>query len=80
MTTTLSSVKKILRRELLVPARKIRSRQVLTADVGLSEFEVNALLYFIELKYHVDLNIIKPTSTVQELVDSIDQNIISEIL
>lgn len=70
MTNTLSSVRNILRRELLVPARKIKSRQILTSDVGLSAFELNALLYFIEEKYHVDLKAIKSTATVQELVDS----------
>jgi acyl carrier protein len=79
MTNTLSAVKHILSRELLVPARRIRSRQVLATDVGLSSFELNALLYFIEEKYHVELNSIKPDSTVQELVDSIDQILISEI-
>jgi len=59
MTTTLSTVKNILRREFFVPARKIRTRQVLTSDVGLSAFELNALLYFIEEKYHVELSEIK---------------------
>ncbi len=80
MTNTLSTVKNILRRELLVPARKIRSRQVLTSDVGLSAFELNALLYFIEEKYHVELNEIKSDTTVQELVDHIDHTITTEIL
>ena len=64
MTNTLSTVKNILRRELLVPSRKIRSRQVLTSHVGLSAFELNALLYFIEEKYHVELNEIKSDSTI----------------
>ena len=79
MTNTLSTVKHILRRELLVPSRKIRSRQVLTSDVGLSAFELNALLYFIEEKYHVDLEAIQSKSTVQDLVDRINQNANTEI-
>ena len=79
MTNTLSTVKHILRRELLVPSRKIRSRQVLTSDVGLSAFELNALLYFIEEKYHVDLEAIQSKSTVQDLVDRINQNVNTEI-
>ena len=80
MTNTLSTVKNILRRELLVPAKKIRSRQVLTSDVGLSAFELNALLYFIEEKYHMNLSGIQSDSTVQDLVDSIDHNSITERL
>ena len=79
MTNTLSTVKHILRRELLVPSRKIMSRQVLTSDVGLSAFELNALLYFIEEKYHVDLEAIQSKSTVQDLVDRINQNANTEI-
>lgn len=75
MKNTLSTVKNILRRDLLVPARKIESRQLLTTDVGLSAFELNALLYFIEEKYHVEIHSIQSDSTVQELVDSIDQKI-----
>jgi len=75
MKNTLSTVKNILRRDLLVPARKIESRQLLTADVGLSAFELNALLYFIEEKYHVEIHSIQSDSTIQELVDSIDQEI-----
>ncbi len=75
MRNTLSTVKNILRRELLVPARKIESRQLLTTDVGLSAFELNALLYFIEEKYHVEIQSIHSDSTVQELVDSIDLKI-----
>ncbi len=80
MTTTLTTVRNILRRQLLVPASKIRSRQVLTSDVGLSPFELNALLYFIEEKYHVELNTIQSDATVQELVDQIDQTISPEFL
>ncbi len=80
MTTTLSTVKHILRREFFVPARKIHPRQVLTSDVGLSEFELNALLYFIEEKYHVELKEIKSDSTVQELVDTIDHTRTTENL
>jgi acyl carrier protein len=80
MTNTLSTVKHILRREFFVPARKIRTRQVLTADVGLSAFELNALLYFIEEKYHVELAEIKSDTTVQELVDNIDHTLTTEIL
>lgn len=80
MTNTLSTVKYILRREFFVPARKIRSRQVLTSDVGLSAFELNALLYFIEEKYHVELAEIKSNTTVQELVDNIDHTLTTEIL
>ncbi len=75
MTTTFSTVRNILSRELLVPVRKLRSRQVLTSDVGLTAFELNALLYFIEEKYQLDLKSIKPDSTVQELVDSIDKTV-----
>ncbi len=75
MKNTLSTVKNILRRELLVPARKIEARQLLTSDVGLSAFELNALLYFVEEKYHVEIHSIQSNSTVQELVDSIDQKI-----
>ncbi len=75
MKNTLSTVKNILRRDLLVPARKIESRQLLTTDVGLSAFELNALLYFVEEKYHVDIQSIQLNSNVQELVDSIDQKI-----
>ena len=75
MKNTLSTVKSILRRELLVPARKVESRQLLSADVGLSAFELNALLYFVEEKYHVEIHSIQSNSTVQELVDSIDQKI-----
>ncbi|MEO7991033.1 MAG: hypothetical protein ABI663_15905 [Chryseolinea sp.] len=75
MRNTLSTVKNILRRDLLVPARKIESRQLLTTDVGLSAFELNALLYFVEEKYHVEIQSIQSNSTVQELVDSIDQKI-----
>ena len=75
MKNTLSAVKNILRRDLLVSARKIDSRQLLTTDVGLSAFELNALLYFIEEKYHVEIHSIQSNSTVQELVDSIDQKI-----
>ncbi len=75
MRNTLFTVKSILRRELLVPARKIESRQLLTSDVGLSAFELNALLYFVEEKYHVEIHSIQVDSTVQELVDSIDQKI-----
>ena len=75
MTTTFSTVRNILSRELLVPARKLRSSQVLTSDVGLSAFELNALLYFIEEKYQFELKSIKPGSTVQELIDSIDQTL-----
>lgn len=75
MKNTLSTVKNILRRELLVPARKIESRQLLTSDVGLSAFELNALLYFVEEKYHVEIHTIQSNSTVQELVDSINQKI-----
>jgi acyl carrier protein len=75
MKNTLSTVKNILRRDLLVSARKIESRQLLTTDVGLSAFELNALLYFIEEKYHVEIHSIQSNSTVQELVDSIDQKI-----
>jgi len=75
MKNTLSAVKNILRRDLLVSARKIESRQLLTTDVGLSAFELNALLYFVEEKYHVEIHSIQLNSTVQELVDSIDQKI-----
>ncbi len=75
MKNTLSIIKNILRRDLLVPARKIESRQLLTTDVGLSAFELNALLYFVEEKYHVEIQSIQSSSTVQELVDSIDQKI-----
>lgn len=75
MKNTLSTVKNILRRDLLVPARKIESRQLLTTDVGLSAFELNALLYFVEEKYHVEIQSIQSNSTVQELVDSIDQKV-----
>ena len=75
MKNTLSTVKNILRRDLLVSARKIDSRQLLTTDVGLSAFELNELLYFIEEKYHVEIHSIQSNSTVQELVDSIDQKI-----
>jgi hypothetical protein len=75
MRNTLSTVKGILSRELLVPARKIKSRQLLTSDVGLSAFELNALLYFVEEKYSVEIHSIQSDSTVQELVDSIDQKI-----
>jgi acyl carrier protein len=75
MRNTLSTVKNILRRELLVPARKIESRQLLTSDVGLSAFELNALLYFVEEKYQVEIHSIQSDSTVQELVDSINQKI-----
>jgi len=75
MKNTLSAVKNILRRDLLVSARKIESRQLLTTDVGLSAFELNALLYFVEEKYHVEIHSIQSNSTVQELVDSIDQKI-----
>ncbi len=75
MKNTLSAVKNILRRDLLVPARKIESRQLLTTDVGLSAFELNALLYFVEEKYHVEIQSIQSNSTVQELVDSIDQKV-----
>jgi hypothetical protein len=75
MTTTFSTVRNILRRELLVPVRKLRSRQVLTSDVGLTAFELNALLYFIEEKYQFELKSIRPGSTVQELVDSIDKTV-----
>ena len=75
MRNTLSTVKNILRRDLLVPARKIESRQLLTTDVGLSAFELNALLYFVEEKYHVEIQSIQSNSTVQELVDSIDQKV-----
>jgi hypothetical protein len=77
MANTLSTVKHILSRELLIPARTLRSRQILTSDVGLSAFELNALLYFIEEKYHVELNTIKSDSTVQELVDRIDERLTS---
>ena len=75
MRNTLSTVKNILRRELLVPARKIESKQLLTSEVGLSAFELNALLYFVEEKYHVEIHSIQSDSTVQELVDSIEQKI-----
>ena len=75
MRNTLSAVKNILRRDLLVPARKIESRQLLTTDVGLSAFELNALLYFVEEKYQVEIHSIQSNSTVQELVDSINQKI-----
>ena len=80
MTTTLTTVKNILRKEFFVPARKIRSRQILSSDVGLSDFELNALLYFIEEKYQVELSEIKSDSTVQELVDTIDHTLTTEIL
>ena len=75
MRNTLATVKNILRRELLVPARKIESRQLLTTDVGLSAFELNALLYFVEEKYQVEIHSIQSNSTVQELVDSIEKKI-----
>lgn len=75
MRNTLATVKNILRRELLVPARKIESRQLLIRDVGLSAFELNALLYFVEEKYQVEIHSIQSNSTVQELVDSIDKKI-----
>lgn len=78
MTNTLSTVKHILRNKLLVPVRKIRRRQLLTLEIGLSAFELNALLYFIEEKYRVDLNTFQPSSTLQELVDSIDNNLNSK--
>lgn len=78
MSNTLSTVRTILRREFFVPVRKVRTRQVLTTDVGLTDFELNALLYFIEEQYHVDLDTVKHDATVQDLVDSIDHTILEE--
>lgn len=80
MSNTFSAVKHILRSKLLIPVRRIRSRQLLTSEIGLSAFELNTLLYFIEEKYRVDLHTFQPSATLQELVDSIDNNLNSKIV
>ncbi len=68
MISIRNMVKNILRKELLIPVKKIKSHQVLTSDLGLSPSELNALLYFIEEKCKMRIVAIQPKIAVQELI------------
>ena len=73
MISIRNMVKNILRKELLIPVKKIKSQQVLTSDLGLSPSELNILLYFVEEKYKMRIVAIQPKITVQELIYNIEQ-------
>ncbi len=73
MSATYRSVQTILRKQLLVPVSRMQSRQKFTSDLGLSPFEVNALLYYVEEKYKVRIPETGEPLTVQDLIHSIEQ-------
>ena len=72
MSNTYRTVQHILQKELLVPVNKIKSTQIFTSDLGLSTFEFNVLLYFVEEKYHVNIPSAKADITVRELIKTIE--------
>ena len=71
MRTSVATVENILRKELLVPVRHLQLNQVLTKSAGLSSFEWNVLLYYLEEKYHVQLNSISSNATVQDILNQV---------
>lgn len=73
MSTTYRSVQTILRKQLLVPVSRMQSTQKFTSDLGLSSFELNALLYYVEEKYKVQIPETGELLTVQDLIQSIEQ-------
>lgn len=73
MSTTYRSVQTILRKQLLVPVSRMQSKQKFTSDLGLSSFELNALLYYVEEKYKVRIPETGEPLTVQDLIQSIEQ-------
>jgi acyl carrier protein len=73
MSATYRSVQTILRKQLLVPVTRIQSKQKFISDLGLSSFELNALLYYVEEKYKVRILETGEPLTVQELIHTIEQ-------
>lgn len=73
MSATYRSVQTILRKQLLVPVSRMQSKQKFTSDLGLSPFELNALLYYVEEKYKVQIPETGEPLTVQDLIKSIEQ-------
>ncbi len=73
MSTTYQSVQTILRNQLLVPVSRMQSKQKFTTDLGLSSFELNALLYYVEEKYKMVIHETGESLTVQDLIFSIEQ-------
>ncbi len=74
MKTSVAIVEYILRKELLVPVKRLRLDQALATSAELSSFEWNALLYYLEEKYDVQLNSISSTATVQDILTHVQPN------
>ncbi len=74
MSSTYRTVQHILQKELLVPVKKIKSAQRFTSDLGLSTFELNVLLYFVEEKYQVNISNTQVDFTVKELITTIEDS------
>jgi hypothetical protein len=74
MKTSVAIVEYILRKELLVPVKRLRLDQALATSAELSSFEWNVLLYYPKEKYDVQLNSISSTATVQDILTHVQPN------